>query len=235
LRPDKGNRKLGTFLMRRTVTPELLDSDAGSPEDIAIALRDLRMVNRLFGGRNTMEALLQKVAARTRAKRLSFLDVAGASGDIARGLRERFQRDGIELEAVVLDRSPKHLGNSVPSLVGDALALPFANASFDVVGASTFVHHLEPEEVAQFAREALRVARMGVVINDLRRSAVHLAFVYAGWPIFGRLSHTDGPASVRRSYTPAELRAILAPLGPVETSTHYFFRQGAIVWKNGMP
>jgi hypothetical protein len=219
--------------MRRTVTPELLDSDAGSPEDIAIALRDLRMVNRLFGGRSTMETLLRHVAAKTRARRLSFLDVAGASGDIVSCLRQRLRRDGIELDAVVLDRSAKHLGSGVPGLAGNALALPFADASFDVVGSSTFVHHLEPEEVASFAREALRVARTAVVINDLRRSAVHLAFVYSGWPIFGRLSHTDGPASVRRSYTPNELRKILSPLGPVETSTHYFFRQGAIVWKNG--
>ena len=218
--------------MRRTVIPELLDSDAGSPEDIAIALRDLRMVNRLFGGRSTMEALLRHVAAKKRTRRLSFLDVAGASGDIAGNLRERFSREGIELDAFVLDRSPKHLGAGVASLAGDALALPFADGSFDVVGSSTFVHHLEPEEVAQFAREALRVARTAVVINDLRRSALHLAFVYSGWPIFGRLSHNDGPASVRRSYTPAELRDILSPLGPVEISTHYFFRQGAIVWKN---
>ena len=161
------------------------------------------------------------------------LPLAGASGDIAGNLRERFRRDGIELDAFVLDRSPKHLGDGVASLAGDAMALPFADGSFDVVGSSTFVHHLEPEEVARFAREALRVARVAVVINDLRRSAVHLAFVYSGWPIFGRLSHNDGPASVRRSYTPAELREILSPLGPVETSTHYFFRQGAIVWKNG--
>ncbi len=219
--------------MRRTVIPELLDSDAGSPEEIAIALRDLRMVNRLFGGRSTMEALLRHVAAKTRAKRLSFLDVAGASGDIARCLHERLRRDGIDLVPFVLDRSAKHLGNDIPGLAGDALALPFADDSFDVVGSSTFVHHLEPSEVARFAREALRVARRAVVINDLRRSAVHLAFVYSAYPIFGRLSHSDGPASVRRAYTPAELREILAPLGPVEISTHYFFRQGAIVWKNG--
>jgi ubiquinone/menaquinone biosynthesis C-methylase UbiE len=218
--------------MRRTVTPELLDRDAGSPAEIAIALRDLRMVNRLFGGRRTMEALLRRVAAQARLRRMSFLDVAGASGDIAGTLRERFARDGIALEPVLLDRAASHLGNGMRAVAGDALALPFADGSFDVVGSSTFVHHLEPDEVARFAREALRVARVAAVINDLRRSAVHLAFVYSGWPIFGRLSHSDGPASVRRSYTPAELKEILAPLVPrLEASTHYFFRQGFILWK----
>ena len=44
----------------------------------------------------------------------------------------------------VLDRSPAHMDNGATGFIrrfcGDALALPFADRSFDVVGSALFVH-----------------------------------------------------------------------------------------------
>ena len=117
--------------------------------------------------------------------------------------------------------------------MGDALALPFCDKSFDLVACSTFVHHLEPEEIVRFANEALRVARVAVLINDLRRHWLHLGLVYAGFPLFhSRLTRHDAPVSVRRSYTPEELLEILSKSSAVriEISRHYLFRMGAILW-----
>lgn len=218
--------------MRRTVIPELLDSDTGTPAEIEAQLADLRLINRRFGGTSTMTALLRRVARKSGRRELSLLDVAGASGDVARGTKQQLAREGIELSAVVSDRSPAHLGDGLPVVAADALALPFADGTFDVVGCSLFAHHLEPEEVTRFVREALRVARVAVVVNDLRRSAIHLAAVYSGFPLFSKMSRHDAVASVRRAYTTDEMRAMLAHSGrPVEVFDSYFFRMGAIVWK----
>ena len=219
--------------MRRIVTQELLDNDAGSPTEIADGLADLRLVNRWFGGSSTSFRLLRRVASHTQAKELSLLDVAGASGDVAHYVQARMLRNGVRMDVTVLDRNASHLGRQFPSIAADALRIPFRDASFDVVCSSLFVHHLEPEEVQRFAREALRVARVAVVINDLRRSALHLASVYAGIPLHrSRMSRHDGPASVRRSYTVEELRDLLATTRlPLEIDKSYFFRIGAIVWK----
>jgi len=99
---------------------------------------------------------------------------------------------------------------------------------------SLFVHHLDPPEVVQFANEALRVASIAVLINDLRRSRLHLVAAYAGWPLFhSRLTRHDAPASVRRSYTVTELRGILAQTqaAQVEITKDFLFRIGAILWK----
>jgi ubiquinone/menaquinone biosynthesis C-methylase UbiE len=219
--------------MKRTPIPELLDSDAGTSAEIAASLADLRRINRWFGGISTAVGLIEKVAAPTGRKELSFLDVAGASGDIAAAASKQLAQQGTSLVVTVLDKNPSHLNGHFRAVIGDALALPFRDKSFDVVACSTFLHHLEPPEIVRFAREAQRVARMAVLINDLRRHWLHLALVYAGLPLFhSRLTWHDAPASVRRAYTPPELRQMLQQAGAarVEITKHYLFRMGAVVW-----
>ena len=221
--------------MKRTVVPELLDSDAGSPSEIAGSLADLRMINRWFGGASAFSKLIARVAQVSGRRQLSLLDVGAGSGDIADAARRCLRSIGVELTFTLLDRSPQHMKNSSQSaVVGDALALPFRECSFDVVGCSTFAHHLEPEQIVDIANAALRVARVAFVINDLRRHPAHLALVYAGFPLFrSRLTRHDGPASVRRAYTPEEMRELLQRTSAkrVDLSTHYLYRLGAIAWK----
>ncbi len=219
--------------MKRTVTPELLDSDAGNTCEVASSLADLQRINRWFGSIRTVTQLIQKVAAETGQRQFSLLDVAGASGDIAAAVRKSLSQKGITVDATLLDRNFSHLNGNFTTVVGDALSLPFADKSFDLVACSTFVHHLEPAEIIRFASEALRVARVAVLINDLRRHGFHLALVYAGFPLFrSRLTRHDAPVSIRRSYTPEELRDMLSKTRAVRTeiSKHYLFRMGAIVW-----
>lgn len=219
--------------MERTVIPELLDSDAGNTTEVAASLADLRRINRWFGSISTVTHLIQKVADQTKQKQFSLLDVAGASGDIAAAVQKNLSRQGITLNVTLLDKNLSHLQNNFPTVVGDALSLPFADKSIDLVACSTFVHHLEPPEIIQFVSEALRVARTAVLINDLRRHPLHLALIYAGMPLFrSRLTRHDARVSVRRSYTPDELRGLFSKTRAARTeiSLHYLFRMGAIVW-----
>ncbi|SRR5258708_4114119 len=220
--------------MKRVVVEELLDSDAGTPDEVAGSLRDLRMFNRWFGGVRATSALLRQVAARTQLKELAWLDVAGGTGDLATLTQQSLTNLGTTLRPVVLDRAPTHMGNTHPAICGDALALPFRDNSFDVVGSSLFVHHLGPEEIARFAGEALRVARHAFLIHDLMRHPLHLTLSYLGFPLYrSRITRHDAPASVRQAYTVAEIREILEKTyaGKIEIKTFYLFRMGVIVWK----
>jgi hypothetical protein len=80
------------------------------------------------------------------------------------------------------------------------------------------------------------VSRRALLINDLIRHPLHLALVYASFPIMGsRVAWLDGLTSVRRAYVPGEVRSLLASVLPpqirVEISCNYLFRMGVIVWK----
>lgn len=222
-----------SIFMKRTTIPELLDTDSASPGEITAALADLRMVNRWFGGAATMCRLVREVARRTGKRELSLLDVGGASGDIPIRVARRLGREGVQISFVVLDRSASHLNGTRRAIAGDGLALPFADATFDVVGSSLFAHHLEPGELVRFINESLRVARVAALVNDLRRSPAHLALIYAGFPLYRRVARHDAPASVRRAYTAGELQELLAATRAtsVEIGNHYLCRMGAIAWR----
>jgi ubiquinone/menaquinone biosynthesis C-methylase UbiE len=221
--------------MKRVVAAELLDTDAGTPGEVATSLKDLRMFNSWFGGVHTMSSLLRRVAQQRGLKQISWVDVAGGEGYVATRTQRSLARSGISSQPVILDRASTHLSKTHPGVCGDALALPFRDNSFDAVGCSLFLHHLEPDEIVRFAREGLRVARHAFLIHDLQRHPVHLALGYLGMPLYrSRITRHDALASVRRAYTVEEVGKMLAPVTPaenIEIRKFFLFRMGVIVWK----
>lgn len=232
--------------MQRVDADEILDSGSCSAGDAQSALAVLGRINRWFGGVATTRKMIQRVAKASGAKTLSVLEVAAGLGEVPEAVCADVARHGIALDVTLLDRASTHLpgshrsngnGTRVPhSLVGDALALPFADGAFDLVSCSLFAHHLSAPALAEFMREGLRVSRRALLINDLIRHPVHLALVYASFPIMrNRVAWLDGLTSVRRAYVPEEIRRVLANALSSEVRTeiscNYLYRMGVIVWK----
>ncbi len=223
--------------MQRKVIAEMLDEDGGTPDDVAASFIDLKHINDWFGGTRTTIGMLRRVASEARCRQLSVLEVGSGTGDVPLAAQRKLASRGIALHITLLDRMWSHLpNNGVAAVAGDALKLPFRDDSFDVVSCSLFAHHLEPDEMQRFAGEALRVCRQAVLINDLTRSRLHLALVYAGLPLFrSSITWHDAPASVRRAYTRNEMRDMLraSPVRELEVSRRYLYRMGVLLWKGG--
>ena len=220
--------------MKRVPTAELLDTDCGTPAEVAASIGDLRMINRWFGGISTTAAMIERLARVAQRSSLSMLEVAAGSGYVPETVGHRLRLRGLQVQVTLLDRATSHLRNGSQAVAGDALALPFQDGSFDLLSCNLFAHHLPPRELVQFVDEALRVCRVAVLINDLVRHPVHMALVYAGLPLYrSRLTRHDAPASVRQAYTPVEMKTMLAQTSAarVEIHRHYLFRMGVIAWK----
>lgn len=222
--------------MKRRPTHELLDSDSGTAQEVAASLRDLRSFNSRLGGIATVRKLIRTVARQIGRSDLSLLEVAAGIGFVPAQAARELQTEGIRLKITLLDLIATHLpkNGAAVKVVANALSLPFADSSFDLVSSSLFLHHLSPEQVVQFAREALRVSRTAVLAQDLIRHPLHLALAYAGAPIYrSRITRNDAPASVKQAYTVPEMRELLLKAGAarVETQTHFLFRMGLIAWK----
>jgi ubiquinone/menaquinone biosynthesis C-methylase UbiE len=215
--------------MRRELVAELLDSDAGSADEVRASLRDLERINRWFGGVHTTARMLRKATTHGKNDRFSVLDVAAASSRVAELAAERA---GIAADVTRLDRAATHFQGSA-GIVGDALRLPFRDGAFDVVHSCLFLHHLGAPEAQLFLQDALRVARVAVLVNDLRRGHLHWLSVKAASPIlFSRITQHDGPASVKQAYTREELVAIAKATGARwEVERSFFFRFAMILWK----
>lgn len=226
--------------MERIVEEEWLDRDGGTAADVAAALRSVSLVNRRFGGVALHARLLGIVLSRAAQdqKSPSILEVGSGRADV---LQLALLRLGIAAEVILLDRSAEHLpapsawpaGLPTPRMIeGDALALPLADQSVDIVSCCLFLHHLEPAQVALFLREAQRVARVAVVINDLERRWLHYQLAKLNRLVDASLiSRHDGPASVRRAYTRRELVRLLSHTkSRFLLERAYLFRLGAVLW-----
>jgi ubiquinone/menaquinone biosynthesis C-methylase UbiE len=210
----------------------LLDDDRGTPAEIAGSLRDLRWFNRWFGGIATTRRLFETASRITQQSQLTVLEVGSGDGSLIRTVASDLQ-PGLQLELTLLDRAASHLpvNGSLRKVAGDALRLPFHDLSFDLVSCSLFLHHLSPQQAVAFAREALRVSRIGVVVHDLVRDPVHLAFAYAGIPLYrSRITRHDAPASVWQAYTVDEVVRFFREAGTldVQVRRQYFYRMGIV-------
>jgi SAM-dependent methyltransferase len=178
---------------------ELLDGGCLSLPEIEQNLVDLARLNLLPGGTSASIAGIERlvgIAARTR-----ILDAGTGRGDMPLAFARRgWPTVGLDVVEIV---------------AGEGCALPFDDDSFDVAHASLFVHHFGPAEAVAILRELRRVARRGVVINDLRRGLLPLLATGVGVLAFGRscVTWSDGIASARRSYTLTELDELISEAG----------------------
>lgn len=229
--------------MKRFVEEELLDSNTGTPEEVQASLDDLRSVNRWLGG-NALHTRLYATASAGSTGPLTVLEVASGRATALQSALLPLQQQGRELTIRLLDAQRDHLPGGkhwdqrLPApefFVGNALDLPFPDDSADIISCCLFLHHLEPEQMADFFREALRVARIAVVFNEPERRRAHWIMAWMGRFVFrSEISKFDSKASVSRSYTLEEMRPMMAATGhPFELFRSRWFRLGGIVWRNG--
>ena len=201
---------------------ELLDGPLDDPAALTANLRDLARINRLTGGTR-----LSVRAIAALGEPATVLDVGTGGADIPMTLIARARAEGRELAVTATDSRPEVLAAARagrPSIertagltleLADGRGLSYPDAAFDVAHASLLLHHLDPDEAVAFLRELRRVARHGIVVNDLVRG--RLAWV-GGWLVVhaiatSRYTRHDGPLSVRRAYSRGEIGALLVAAG----------------------
>ena len=94
---------------------------------------------------------------------------------------------------------------------GDALRLPFADDSIDIVMCSQVLHHFREDDARRLIAEMNRVARTRVVISDLRRSLIAAGGLWLASFLlnFHSVSRHDGVVSIMRGFLPDELAQLV--------------------------
>lgn len=194
------------------------------------------MANRLLGGTSAVVAELAPLWP-ILPRHATLLDVGTGLGDIPARARAVAARHGVQLTAIGLDARPALAAAARErvdaAVCGDARALPFADASVDVVMCSQVLHHFFDADVGHVLRELDRVARRRVIVSDLRRSHVAaVAFWVASFALaFHPVSRHDGLVSVMRGFRASELGALARSAldREVRVASHRGYRL-AVTW-----
>lgn len=198
------------------VGDELLDDPAADPRTVAASLRDIAVANRWLGGtRAALHGLGRVLHGVPRGSRITLLDIGTGHGDVPRAAVRWGRRRGIEIVPLGLELSTVAAALAtragVHTAVADVSAPPIARHSVDVVLLSQVAHHFSHESVGRLARSCDDLARRGVVIADLRRSAVAAAGFRLGALVLGfdPVTRLDGVTSIRRGFTRSDLAELL--------------------------
>ncbi len=206
---------------------ELLDDPGADPAVVGRSLANIARANWWFGGRAAVlwgiERLLrdagEHAVGAARTVPLTLLDIGTGAGDLPMAAVRWAARRGRHLRAIGLERSPVAATlatqRDLPTMLGCAGHLPVRENGVDIVLISQVAHHLAANAVVDLFRTASRVARIGVVVADLRRSELAVAGFRVGSALLGfdPVTRADGITSVRRGYHAGELSALATRAG----------------------
>jgi hypothetical protein len=230
-----------SFLVpRRIDAPELLDMGAGTLDDVRENFADLWRINRYLGG---VSAVTQHLYPRLRQHQepVTVVDIGSGSADIAGEIKRWAEQQTIDLKLLGLDVSARHLAIaqnqrlSLKFIQADGLNLPFSSQKVNYFTSCLFLHHFSPEQVVKLLARTYELARHGIIMSDIVRGYLPQIAFKLGQPIFAHnfLTQHDGMVSIRRAYTPAELRQLAqaAGLHNARVYQHFPWRMTLVAYK----
>ncbi len=200
---------------RRNI-PEMMDDPAVEDGKVVRALKELSVINRWLGGYRVSRLGVGRLISFLPPDRpVSVLDVGAGGSDLQMALApldRLFDVTSLDINyhscvRAVEQRQP------VTAINGSAFSLPFRDRSFDIAHASLFLHHCTDTEARTLLADLSRVARCGVVINDLHRHPIAFAGITVLTGVLSRsaIVRHDAPASVLRAFLRSEIDALLPP------------------------
>ncbi|MFN3872744.1 MAG: methyltransferase domain-containing protein [Ignavibacterium sp.] len=199
--------------MKRSYKAEIMDDFSIQDERIDIALNELKIINKFLGGISTTKSAL-KYFVDSEKEEIKVLDIGSGSSDNLTASNNKFLR----LQIISVDKNLRVLkssDNTSEKINSDAFELPFKDNSCDIVHLSLFLHHFTEDEIKKLLIEFLKIAKKGIIINDLQRSYLALIGIKLLTTLFSKseMVKNDAPLSVKRGFSKSELIKILSDAG----------------------
>lgn len=202
----------------RSMEKELMDLGPScyTPKEYEDCLHQLDRVGRYLGGDRASYWAFRQLKSTPK----SILDVGCGGGLFTIRLAKTYPEAkvvGIDVSQEAIAIASKHLQNAKPVLTNLEFTVPAApelhykDNAFDVVIATLVCHHLTDTELVVFLKDAYKVAKQAVILNDLHRHdlAYKIFGIIAPLLFRNRLITEDGLLSIKRSFIRKDWIALL--------------------------
>jgi 2-polyprenyl-3-methyl-5-hydroxy-6-metoxy-1,4-benzoquinol methylase len=208
----------------RSSHDELMDT-VSLPAPVADrTLRFLEWTNRSFGGTGIVLRHLERWRrAWPGGRTITLLDVGTGAADIPRAIVAWAAASGVRVHVTAIEpaadiaRIAQARVNGMPGISVEPVGLDdvaTTSRRFDYVIGSLFLHHVPQARIRETLLAMDRLAVRGVIVGDLVRSPVAwLGVGFLALVAGNAVVRHDGPLSVRRAFTVAELRDLAAAAG----------------------
>ena len=185
--------------MQRSFEKEQLDGPDVPREKIARAHRDLLRTHRFLGNITVIVNALRRDERPVR----SVLDIGCGDGGMLREVQTKLNVEAIGTDLRVQTRTHA----AFPIVQADAVRDPLPSA--DVAYSVCLTHHLTGDELIAMIQNAAKSCRRLIILDLVRHRLPLILFRIFVAPFVSRLNVEDGTLSIRRAYTPSELRDLV--------------------------
>lgn len=183
--------------MERVQATELLE-DPSLPEDVVASVyRDLARTQIFL--RNNAAIFRRLTKHPPPLKRV--LDIGCGQGALLEQIRRKLGCEVIGFDLRPLPSAP------VPIVTGNAAVDPLPSA--DVAICVCMAHHLSESDVVSMIRNVSRSCRRLILLDLVRHWIPLTLFQVFLTPFLHRINASDGVTSIKRAYTPKELRGMV--------------------------
>lgn len=200
----------------RTEEEEIMDDFTLEGKELQDALDKIASINKMLGGNKLTLQGVEKLLRVKPKTIITIVDVGCGNGDMLRTLADfaiknqlKVNLIGIDANAFTINYAQK-LSKNYPMISyqnEDVFSKVFSEINYDIALCTLTLHHFKNEQIEYLINLFSKQSRIGVVINDLHRSAIAYRLFQLICYLFGlnEMSRKDGLVSILRGFKKNEL------------------------------
>ncbi|WP_297702430.1 methyltransferase domain-containing protein [uncultured Eudoraea sp.] len=203
-------------LRYRNTESELMDNPNVTIDTLRLVFNDINKSNRFLGGNSITLGKVSELIKEFPKKQYTIVDMGCGDGEALRKLAIYFRKIAVDVELIGLDLSENALS------IGRALSVDFPEITFlkqdiltlkpldlncDILLCTLTMHHFSNQQIPLFLSQFTKLAKIGVIINDLQRSvlAYYLFKGFSAIFIKTKIAKHDGLISIKSGFKKQDL------------------------------
>ncbi|TDQ06378.1 methyltransferase domain-containing protein [Pedobacter metabolipauper] len=216
----------------RSDQPEIMDNFAMKGELLRDALDKIASINRLLGGNKVTLQGVEMLLQNKKHGPICILDVGCGNGDMLRALADYAHTKKLDFKLTGIDANDFTIGHAsqlsteypnISYICADIFEEIKKESAYDIILCTLTLHHFKDPEILELINGFKTSARLGIVVNDLHRSALAYYLFTALCVVFrlNKMSKDDGLISILRGFKRKDLESFSRQLGLKKYVLHW--------------